>query len=105
MLVVGSWLLVEKLPATDNQQLAINMLFFTKPNCFKCEYVLEYVSQEVKDKLAFLDITSPEGRQKIKELDLTHIAKKTLPIVIDDEGNVYDGAIECRRFFEENSKL
>ena len=76
------------------------MLLFTKPHCHKCDYVKEYITDELKDQMKFYDATSEEGRKLLGEMDLLDLVNKSMPILIDDEGNVYDGAIECRKYLE-----
>ncbi|MDD4352128.1 MAG: hypothetical protein PHU71_04065 [Candidatus Gracilibacteria bacterium] len=76
------------------------MLLFTKPHCHKCEYVKEYIPAALKEKMKFYDATSEEGQKLLTEMDLLDLVNTSMPILIDDEGNVYDGAIECRKYLE-----
>jgi len=76
------------------------MLLFTKPHCHKCDYVKGYISEDLKAKMKFYDATSEEGKKLLTEMDLIDLVTSSMPILIDDEGNVYDGAIECRKYLE-----
>ena len=76
------------------------MLLFTKPHCHKCDYVKEYIPENYKNGVKIYDATTDEGEKLLKEMDLLDLLESSMPILIDEEGNVYDGAIECRKYLE-----
>jgi len=79
------------------------LILFTKPHCHKCDYVKEYITDAMKPQFKFYDATSDEGKKLLGEMELLEVASTSMPILIDEEGNVYDGAIECRKFLETRS--
>jgi hypothetical protein len=74
------------------------MILFTKPGCKKCDYVKQYISEEME--IQFYDIATVDGLAELAYHELVTVAEKELPILVR-EGQPVTGAINIKKAFQE----